>query len=237
MCYPYKIYINLYKTTLFKQPMGLFSGKKNTDNTSVKDLPSLPDLGPVPQRNPYASPVDSQPNVLPQFPHNSDTVSQKIIKNAVSGQEESDFEVGLDEDQENLSPYQTRISREDIRPEKTTGYTRPAYNDEEFQNIERLPVNIVKPRRQESYSKPSREDNESFEIKKDDSVFIQVDKFNEIAKTMKDVRIKIAEIEKTISKIQRMREEEEAELMTWESEVKKVKSHVDNIDQNIFEKL
>jgi len=202
--------------------MGLFSNKKKEDNLP-RELPALPDLGPVPERNPYANPVDSQPSTLPQFPSNNDMMSQRIIKNAVSGQREGDFEVGLDE---NESGYEPEFSRNEVSPQKTMGYTRPAYIDEEYK--ERVvPTKTVR----------QTQEKNPFEVHKDDSVFIQIDKFNEISKTMKSVRIKIADIEKTISKIQRMREEEENELISWENEIKKIRAHVDNIDQNIFEKL
>lgn len=73
--------------------------------------------------------------------------------------------------------------------------------------------------------------------KKSDSVFVRLDKFESSIEILEDIKKKIIDIEKVLERTREIREKEEKEIEEWEREVQIVKSRLDSIDRNLFEKF
>lgn len=68
-------------------------------------------------------------------------------------------------------------------------------------------------------------------------VFIRIDKFEESLKTFDHTKEKVAEMEKLLKDIRRVREQEEHELEQWENEIQNIKERISRVDENIFSKI
>jgi len=73
--------------------------------------------------------------------------------------------------------------------------------------------------------------------KKAEPVFIRLDKFQMAIETFEDIKTKITEIEDLLRKTKEIKSKEEQELEEWEREIHLIKSRIDTIDKNIFNKL
>jgi len=68
-------------------------------------------------------------------------------------------------------------------------------------------------------------------------IFIRIDRFEEGSKSFEEVRKKVADIEKMLTGIKQIKEEEEKELESWTNEVIKIKEKMEKVDDNIFSKI
>ncbi|MEM4271639.1 MAG: hypothetical protein QXD13_00930 [Candidatus Pacearchaeota archaeon] len=73
--------------------------------------------------------------------------------------------------------------------------------------------------------------------KKTEDIFVKIDKFHSARKSLMIARAKIHEIEQLLSKIRETRMREEQELASWEKEIDLIKSKVEDVTKNIFEKV
>jgi hypothetical protein len=72
---------------------------------------------------------------------------------------------------------------------------------------------------------------------KNEPVFVRLDKFEEGLKIFEDTKHKIMEIEKMLREVRHVKEQEEKELQSWETEVQNIKSQFEKIDRDIFSKV
>ncbi len=68
-------------------------------------------------------------------------------------------------------------------------------------------------------------------------IFVKIDKFQSARKSLSAVREKVEEIESMLKKIREVRMREDQELTAWERDIESVKSRIEDISKNIFEKL
>jgi len=68
-------------------------------------------------------------------------------------------------------------------------------------------------------------------------IFIRIDKFEDSLQTFEKAKKQLANIEKTLSDIKTIKEEEARELDLWEKEMKEIKDKIEKIDSNIFSKV
>jgi len=73
--------------------------------------------------------------------------------------------------------------------------------------------------------------------KKAEPIYIRLDKFETTLEAFDAIRTKINEIEDLLKKTKEIRAKEEKELEEWERELEVIKSRIDYIDRNIFNKL
>jgi hypothetical protein len=71
-------------------------------------------------------------------------------------------------------------------------------------------------------------------IKNEEPRFIRIDKFEESSKAFEEIKKQAGEIEKMFGDLKKVKEEEEKEMGIFESEIKKIKEKIENIDKNIF---
>lgn len=74
-------------------------------------------------------------------------------------------------------------------------------------------------------------------LKKIEPVFVRLDKFQSTTETFEEIQTKIEEIEELLKKTRDIKIREEQELAEWEREIQIIKSRIDLIDKNIFNKL
>ncbi len=75
------------------------------------------------------------------------------------------------------------------------------------------------------------------EIKKPEPIYIRLDKFDTTNETLKEAKNKIRKIEDLLKKIKETRKKEETELEEWEKEIYIIKTKLDFIDKDVFNKL
>ena len=73
--------------------------------------------------------------------------------------------------------------------------------------------------------------------KRDEPIFVRLDKFEESLKLFEKTREQISEIQHVLGQIKRIKEQEEHELQYWEQEIQKIKGQIERIDKDIFSKV
>jgi hypothetical protein len=68
-------------------------------------------------------------------------------------------------------------------------------------------------------------------------VFVKIDKFNSARKALAEAEQSLEEVDDLIKKIRETKMREEQELSNWEREITQAKARVQNVSENIFEKL
>jgi hypothetical protein len=198
--------------------MGLFS-KKKKEGLDIASLPDLPedninfsskDELPALEENPeIANLPEIESNALPTLP-NSQTgrnFNQEAIKSAV---------------------------------------TEPPKINPSFEKSKFAPLKQTAPDLENKTMAPSIREPRTVEItdnfspqqtKKAEPVFIRLDKFQTTVETFEEIKNKIIEIEELLKKTKEIKQQEEQELNDWEREIQIIKSRIDAIDKNIFNKL
>ena len=205
--------------------MGLFNkSKKEPDkDQGIPKLPELPRLPDFPG-------FDSGRGLpqLPSLPRNSfgEKFSQNTIKDAVTGWKESDEMANADDSEPD--------GEEDIQmmQKPAGGKFMPAGTDDgegdeneyrQFQRFERKALEA-----------PSASFSSSGAYKKNEPIFIRLDKFEESLKIFEKARNQISEIETVLREIKRAKEQEERELQFWEQEIQNIKKQIEKVDRDIF---
>ena len=71
---------------------------------------------------------------------------------------------------------------------------------------------------------------------KNPNVFVKIDKFNTARRALQETQIQIENIDAILRKIRETKLREEQELVAWEKEISGVKSRIQEVTQNIFER-
>jgi hypothetical protein len=82
--------------------------------------------------------------------------------------------------------------------------------------------------------------NQTFEralVKKAEPVYVRLDKFEETVEIFEEIKKKIKDMEEVLQKTREIKQKEEDELIEWEREIQIIKTRIDSIDKNIFNKL
>ncbi|PJE81624.1 hypothetical protein COU58_01620 [Candidatus Pacearchaeota archaeon CG10_big_fil_rev_8_21_14_0_10_32_42] len=187
--------------------MGLFSKKEQNRDLII---PSLPDLPEIPNQFPIDEDFENSFHELPSFPasNTGDIFSRESIKNAISGNDE---------------PEELEITRKEFIP-------KPQF---------RTPSKFMKETNAPKSAVPSLLISREREmpLKETGPVFIRIDKFEEALKIFKETKEKINDIEKLLDETKELKEKEEGELSTWESEIQGMKKQIEKVDRDIFSKI
>ena len=68
-------------------------------------------------------------------------------------------------------------------------------------------------------------------------VFVRIDRFEEGLKLFEGIKNQISEIERVLAETRRLKEREEAELHSWENELKRMKGEIEKMGRDIFSKV
>ena len=173
------------------------------------EIPALPRL---PRLSDFTDMEDQPIHQLPSFPSNSlgKKFSRDSIKDAVSG-ERGDQGFYADE----VSDNEMRMMREPLR--------RPMIEEVDEDEESGFPAKT------ERMKDTFRQEAEP--------VFVRIDKFEEGLKIFSGIKNKISEIERILEETKRLKEKEEAELRSWENELKRIKVEIEKMGNDIFSKI
>ncbi len=201
--------------------MGLFGkSKKQKLTPTLPDLPEEPadQLNIVSNKNIPDVPAGLpkiETHELPSLPGEEKTKNQQAIKTAVSH---------IPEMQKSKFNLEKPIQAEPIQPLK--GYLEKPRAIEMESSEE---PKFIKPSEIKTPFKPS--------AKKIEPIYIRLDKFETTVETFEEIKNKILEIEELLKKTKEIKQKEEQELIEWEREIQMIKTRIDFIDKNIFNKL
>ena len=205
--------------------MGLFGKKDKKEEVkknilSIPELPELPKLPELPYMDEFSYEDNSLPQ-LPKFPNNplGDKFSQNTIKEAISGKKE-DKEV---------------FDAEDFPEEERSGMMQKPLQRPLREDFEDYEESISTKPRSKGVSQNFVAKN--YMTKKAEPIFIRIDKFEEALDVFKKVQGQISEIEKDLSHLKKIKEEETKELDFWEKQIQEIKQQVEKIDSEIFSKV
>lgn len=182
--------------------------KKKEDNLGLPDLP--PESNSFVNRN-IEPPEDdelTETHSLPSFP---DSPSHNKFSQAMIKEAVGEPAVG-----ERRNP--ATIELEEWRPERKT---------EEG--------NYFSERKQEFFPRERTRTSMQKEVPND--VFVKIEKFRMARRSLDDVKEKLGEIDEMIKRIRETKLREEQEFAFWEKELEAIKGHVQEVTENIFEKV
>ena len=83
----------------------------------------------------------------------------------------------------------------------------------------------------------SRKMSQEIAETKSEEVYVKIDRFHSARKALNSARDKLKEIDESMRKIRETRLREEQELAFWEKEISNIKTKVEDVTKNIFEKI
>jgi hypothetical protein len=206
--------------------MGLFGKKDKKEEvkkipSAVPELPELPKLPELPPMNEFSYEEEHLPQ-LPTFPNNSlgNKFSQNTIKEAVSGKKEDDEVFDAEDFPEEKGMMQKPLPRHAIE------------DSDDYE--ESITMTTTKPKSKEVSQNYAMR---SYMTKKAEPVFIRIDKFEESMKIFQDIKSQISEIEELIKSTKEIKNKEEEELSSWETEIQTIKNQIEKVDQDIFSRI
>lgn len=153
----------------------------------------------------------------------------------------SDMNEDFDEEVHELPSFPTtnmgeKFSRNSIKS-AISGYDE----DDDERDYEMIP----KPKRMPEITRravpsekmPQRFMEREVKTKETGPVFIRIDKFEEALKIFRETKEKIDDLEKLLEETRELKEKEEGELSTWETEIQGMKQQIEKVDQDIFSKI
>ena len=207
--------------------MSMFWSKK-------EDKKSLPDLPPYQRPIPFPKMEDeslddeysAEKHELPSFPDslNNKGFSQAAIKDAVSDDEENN---------------------EGIFPNAAENQFKSAEMEEWTPSIEHSAPSMSGPlgaRGGMGNARLGEPSSLNFgrlkeETRKNTDIFVKLDKFYSARKALIDAQQKMEDINELLRRIREMKMREEQELGAWEKEMMSIKSRLNDITVNLFEKV
>jgi hypothetical protein len=74
-------------------------------------------------------------------------------------------------------------------------------------------------------------------FKKNEPIFVRIDKFELALESIKDIKKKIEEMESLLTNLRQVNAKEDLELSEWEKEINAIKGRIDSVDSELFGKL
>jgi len=74
-------------------------------------------------------------------------------------------------------------------------------------------------------------------VKKNEPIFIRLDKFETTVENFSVIKEKISEIEDLLNKTKEIRAKEDEEISKWEKEIQMIKSRIDSIDKSLLDRI
>lgn len=196
--------------------------KKKDDKKALPDLPPAPTM-PLPKL-PIAptrtgineEPKDLEESSIPELKKSS----PETIKKAVEDESE-------EKEEENYSDKNFKaVEMEEWSPEMEEKPSKPVKSGK----IEKAPDMEEReiPLKKEPSFKPTDKNSE---------IFVKLDKFRNARRALEEIKIRTEEIDALLKKIRETKLREEQELAGWEKEITNIKSRVQDVSSNIFEKV
>jgi len=66
-------------------------------------------------------------------------------------------------------------------------------------------------------------------------IYVKVDKYRELVEVLKTINAKLANVDKTIEKINALKAQEDTQLQQWNENLSDIKSRLEKINQSFYE--
>lgn len=127
------------------------------------------------------------------------------------------------------SAIKDAVANEDIEDAQEMSDWKPEVKERKQLAIEEWSARPSFPRAPPITPMPERRDSKP--------IFVRVDKFQLARASLENVKVKLGEIEELLKTIREVKAKEDAELSSWESEMENIKSRVQNVITDIFERV
>ncbi len=74
-------------------------------------------------------------------------------------------------------------------------------------------------------------------LKKNEPIFVRIDKFESALEGIKNIKKKVDEMESLLTNLRQVNAKEDLELSEWEREISEIKAKIESIDADLFGKL
>ena len=203
------------------------SGYQAQDLNQLPNLPEIPRLQDLPEMDTEDEDDHSDAPLpqLPSFPNNSlgDKFSQSTIKEAVAGGKRGNSGRDADNYSSDEEPDEDWMMQESPEEDSFKEMQKGIMPGNKMENTRKIYPSYSKMQ----YSSERREE----------PVFIRLDKFEESLKVFEETKEQISEIEHLLSNIKEIKQKEEDELNSWENRLQEIKRQVEKVDQDIFSKV
>ena len=219
--------------------------KKEEESFELPDLPpyepssmALPPPSPIHEMD-SSSPIENQDESILKELADQEEIRARLPVFPDSPQNEGFSQSAIKEAINNVPPPHELPSLPEI----------PSYeNDEEElstdemtewdpSEIEPTQGSIADPTlSQLSQTIPSPPSELSTNNNKSSDIFVKIDRFHSVRRSLSDTQDKLEEISDILKKIRETKLREEQELTSWEKELLSIKSHIREVNDNIFEK-
>ena len=118
--------------------------------------------------------------------------------------------------------------------EPTIGEIKKEVTKSEFPSFD-IPSREKKPEPKMFAASQSSQSRMEHSGSEDHMLFIKIDKYKEAMKDVHNLKMKISEAEKILSSLDELKNEEDAKLAKWNSEIQELKNKLMSLDKNLFE--
>ncbi|MEK6757591.1 MAG: hypothetical protein AABX88_00540 [Nanoarchaeota archaeon] len=129
-----------------------------------------------------------------------------------------------------------KFSRNTIK-DAITGEKEEGIDADELESIENEIQEMRGPYKPFTEEVQEEYEDISMPMRRTQPVFIRIDKFEESLNIFKKTKEQIGEIEKMLSHIKTIKEDEEKELESWEKEIQSIKKQIQRVDSDVFSKI
>ena len=204
--------------------MGWFGADKKENVSESLTLPELPELPSISEDF-----NEGELHQLPVLPSTNfgERFSQNRIKEAITKEkDEDDFDLPELPKERVLVP---RPLEDAPAPEKIVSSEKIS----KFTKESDSPKEIFEDRRE--YIEKGKFSSQK--SKKQDPVFVRIDKYQESLEVFEKTRAKLAEVEELFKRNKLIKEEEERQIEEWERQIQEIKEHIQKIDKEMFSKI
>lgn len=206
--------------------MALFKKK-----SVVNEEPVLPEL---PETEDLTLPSDIKEPDLPELPEI--TTEAQDIKSEISPLSKNLEKSGFVPSQETETGI-SKVSKLSKEPLPTVSEAMPMPEPEPVPVVMPKPVHHAVPKPTHVPPTPVGIPIPVKKSRSEKPVYVRLDKFELTNQIFDEIKDKVKEIERLLSKIKEVKVQEEKELSEWESDIDSIKARIDSIDKNIFNKL
>ena len=182
------------------------------DNAGLPNLPSLPDL-PA-ELPPKFSKEPNKATALPSFPNSksADHFNQASIKDAVTHEKTT----------QEIPEIHTPAPRNPPRNPPRNLPPITSYPPTQLHEPRSLEMSEWEEPQHQIPSQP---------------LFIKLDTFEKAVSSFNEIKLSVSEVESLLRNIRDIKNKEEAELSEWEKEIETIKSRLEQINHDIFDKI
>ena len=178
----------------------------------------------------------SEKHELPSFPDslNDKGFSQAAIKDAIGSDSEEDFEKTFPK---NVEKFKT-VEMEEWAPSIKGGESdsHRMVMEENPPIIKSTSARLEEPPSLSAFNNAEKEIFRGGGVRNND-IFVKLDKFYSARKSLVDAQQKLEDIDALLRKIREIKMREEQELNSWEKEIMDIKTRINDVALNLFEKV